>query len=47
MEWVEVKRWYINHRQRQKRLPTATDGESWADGWLGRSDETGPNIGWA
>jgi hypothetical protein len=26
MEWVEVKRWYINHKQRQKRLPTATDG---------------------
>lgn len=26
MEWVEVKRWYINHRQRQRRLPTATDG---------------------
>ena len=26
MEWVEVKRWYINHKQRQKRLPTAIDG---------------------
>ena len=27
MEWVEVKRWYINHKQRQKRLPTAgSDG---------------------
>ena len=26
-EWVEVKRWYINRRQRQKRLPTAgSDG---------------------
>ena len=26
-EWVEVKRWYINHKQRQKRLPTAgSDG---------------------
>jgi len=26
MEWVEVRVWYINHRRRQKRLPTATDG---------------------
>jgi len=26
MEWVEVKRWYINHRQRQQRLATASDG---------------------
>jgi hypothetical protein len=26
MEWVEVKRWYINHRQRQKRLPMASNG---------------------
>jgi hypothetical protein len=25
MEWVEVKRWYINHRQRQQRLATASD----------------------
>jgi hypothetical protein len=25
-EWVEVKRWYINHRQRQTRLQTASDG---------------------
>jgi hypothetical protein len=26
MEWVEVRKWYINHRQRQQRLPTASDG---------------------
>jgi hypothetical protein len=26
MEWVEVRVWYINHRRRQKRLPTASDG---------------------
>ncbi len=26
MEWVEVKRWYINHKQRQQRLATASDG---------------------
>jgi hypothetical protein len=26
MEWVEVKRWYINHRQRQQRLAAASDG---------------------
>jgi hypothetical protein len=25
MEWVEVKRWYINHRQRQHQLPTAAE----------------------
>ena len=25
MEWVEVRVWYINHRQRQQRLPTASD----------------------
>jgi hypothetical protein len=24
-EWVEVKRWYINHRQRQTRLQTASN----------------------
>jgi hypothetical protein len=26
MDWVEVRVWYINHRQRQQRLPTASDG---------------------
>ena len=25
MEWVEVRVWYINHRQRQKRLPKASE----------------------
>jgi len=26
MEWVEVRIWYINHKQRQQRLATASDG---------------------
>jgi hypothetical protein len=26
MEWVEVRVWYINHRQKQQRLQTASDG---------------------
>jgi hypothetical protein len=26
IEWVEVRVWYINHRQKQQRLQTASDG---------------------
>jgi len=28
-EWVEVRKWYINHRQRQQRLPTASTMRRW------------------